>query len=59
MQQDVRKNYISIVNDASANEQAADTVARSRPGTVKDLVDRLAGALKRRLHGAASPPIRR
>lgn len=59
MQQDVRKNYISIVNDAPANEQAADTVARSRPGTVKDLVDRLAGALKRRLHRAASPTIRR
>ncbi|MCS3731712.1 hypothetical protein [Bradyrhizobium betae] len=58
MQQDVRKNYISIVNDAPANEPAADTLARSRPGTVKDLVDRLAAVLKRRLHGAAGPTIR-
>jgi len=58
VQQDVRKNYISIVNDAPPNEQAADTVAWSRPGTVKDLVDRLAGALKR-LHRTASSTIRR
>ncbi|MBR0817062.1 hypothetical protein [Bradyrhizobium liaoningense] len=57
MQQDVRKNYISIVNDGPGTEQAAGTATRSRPGTVQDLVNRLTAVLKRRLPGAQSPTI--
>ncbi|MBR0717681.1 hypothetical protein [Bradyrhizobium liaoningense] len=47
-QQDTRRNYIGIVNDATEEERAADTAARSQPHVVSDLVGRLAAALKRR-----------
>jgi hypothetical protein len=57
VQQDVRKNYISIVSDAPETEQAAGTAARAQPGTVKDLVGRLTAALRRRLHGTPGPTI--
>ncbi|WP_441234939.1 hypothetical protein [Bradyrhizobium sp. 930_D9_N1_4] len=57
MQQDVRKNYISIVNDAPENEQAADTAPQPQPGTMKDLFGRLAAVLKRRLPGTQGPTI--
>jgi GTP1/Obg family GTP-binding protein len=49
VQQDVRKNYISIVNDAPDHEQAASTM--------KDFVGRLATVLKRRLPAAPGPTI--
>jgi len=55
VQQDVRKNYISIVNDGPVTEQAAGTA--TRPGTVKDLVNRLAAVLKRRRPGVQGPTI--
>ena len=55
VQQDVRKNYISIVNDAPAHEPPAGTASRSQPGTVKDLVGRITAALKRRLRGTSGP----
>ncbi|WP_130214229.1 hypothetical protein [Bradyrhizobium genosp. SA-3] len=51
-QQDVRKNYISILNDAPESERAAGT-AQSQPGTMKDFVGRLTAMLKRRLPSAA------
>ena len=57
VQQDVKKNYISILSEAPENEQAASTVARLHPGTVKDFVDRLAAVLKRRFPGASGPTI--
>ncbi|WP_128934935.1 hypothetical protein [Bradyrhizobium zhanjiangense] len=52
-QQDVRKSYISIVNDARESERTAGTGARSQRGAVKDFVGRLTAMLKRRLPGAA------
>ncbi|MCK1739802.1 hypothetical protein IVA80_02645 [Bradyrhizobium sp. 139] len=55
MQQDVRKNYISVVNDGPEIEQAAG--APMQPGTVKDLVNRLTAVLKRRLPGTQSSTI--
>ena len=57
VQQDVRKNYISIVSDAPGNEQPAGLAARAQPGTVKDFVARLTAALKRRFHGAPGPTV--
>ena len=48
-QQDVRKNYIGIVSDATERERAAGTAARWQPGTMKDFVGRLTAVLKRRL----------
>ncbi|MBR0743591.1 hypothetical protein JQ582_06635 [Bradyrhizobium japonicum] len=57
VQQDVRKNYISIVNDAPDHEQAASTAPRPQPGTMKDFVGRLATVLKRRLPAAPGPTI--
>lgn len=57
VQQVVRKNYISIVNDLPDDEQAADIAARSQPGTMKDFVGRLATVLKRHLPGASGPTI--
>lgn len=48
-QQDVRKNYISIVNDAPESERAAGRAARSRPVAMKDFVGRLTAVIKRRL----------
>ncbi|MHC2292942.1 hypothetical protein [Bradyrhizobium barranii] len=57
MQQDVRKNYISIVNDAPDHEQEASTAPRPQPGTMKDFVGRLATVLKRRLPAAPGPTI--
>lgn len=50
-QQDVRKNYISIVNDAPESERATGAGARSQPGPMKDFVGRLTAVLKRRLPG--------
>jgi len=55
VQQDVKKNYISIVSDVPENEQAARTAARSHPGAVKDFVGRLTAVLKRRFPGAPGP----
>lgn len=52
MPQDARKNYISIVNDATEDERVADTPARPQPGVMASLVGRLAAALKRRRKGA-------
>jgi hypothetical protein len=57
VQQDVKKNYISILSDAPENEQAAGTAARSHPRTMKDFVGRLAAVLKSRLPGAPGPTI--
>lgn len=57
MQQDVRKSYISIVNDGRETEQAARAPMRPQPGTIKDLVNRLTAVLKRRLPSAQSPTI--
>jgi len=57
VQQDVRKNYISIVNDAPDREQAASTTPRPQPGTMKNFVGRLATVLKRRLPAAPGPTI--
>ena len=51
-QQDVRKNYISIVNDAPESERTAGKAARSQPGTMKEFVGRLTAVLKRRLPGS-------
>jgi hypothetical protein len=48
-QQDVRRNYISIVSDAIEHERSAGTAARSQPETMKDFVGRLTAVLKRRL----------
>jgi hypothetical protein len=48
-QQDVRRNYISIVSDAIERERSAGTAARSQPETMKDFVGRLTAVLKRRL----------
>lgn len=57
VQQDVRKNYISIVNDAPEHQQAASTAPRPQPGTMKNFVGRLATVLKRRLPASPGPTI--
>ncbi|MGY8664535.1 hypothetical protein Q3C01_19585 [Bradyrhizobium sp. UFLA05-109] len=46
-QQDGRKNYIGLVNDASDEERVAAGAARSQPRVVNYLVGRLAAVLKR------------
>jgi hypothetical protein len=54
-QQDSRKNYIGIVNDATDNEQIAESAARSQPRVMSYLVGRLATVLKRTRRGAIAP----
>ncbi|MBM7481455.1 hypothetical protein ABIB75_004423 [Bradyrhizobium sp. GM2.2] len=46
-QQDARKNYIGIVNDAAEEESLAGSSARAQPSVVSYLVGRLAIVLKR------------
>lgn len=46
-QQDVRKNYIGLVNDATEEERHADSAARSRPRVMSYLARRLAAVLRR------------
>jgi hypothetical protein len=55
VQQSVKTNYISIVNDVPADAQATDAAGRSRPGTMKDVIGRLAAVLKRHLAGTPGP----
>jgi len=52
-QQDARKNYIGIVNDAAEEESLAGSSARAQPSVVSYLVGRLAIVLKR--PGKAAP----
>jgi hypothetical protein len=46
-QQDARKNYIGLVNDATEEERLADSAARSRPRVMNYLAGRLAAVLRR------------
>jgi hypothetical protein len=46
-QQDARKNYIGLVNDATEEEHFADSAARSRPRVMSYLARRLAAVLRR------------
>jgi hypothetical protein len=46
-QQDARKNYIGIVNDAAEEESLAGSSARAQPCAVSSLIGRLAAVLKR------------
>jgi hypothetical protein len=52
-QQDARKNYIGIVNDAAEEESPAGRSARAQPWAMSYLVGRLAAVLKR--SGKAAP----
>lgn len=52
VQQEVRKNYIGIVNDTTDDERVADAAARRRPRMMGYLVGRLADVLKLRRKGA-------
>lgn len=52
-QQDARKNYIGIVNDAAKEESPAGRSARAQPWAMSYLVGRLAAVLKR--SGKAAP----
>ena len=54
-QQDARKNYIGIVNDATDEERIAESAARSQPHVMSSLVGRLAAVLKRTRKGAIAP----
>ena len=54
-QQDARKNYIGIVNDATDEERIAESAARSQPHVMSYLVGRLAAVLKRTRKGAIAP----
>ncbi|QPF89542.1 hypothetical protein [Bradyrhizobium commune] len=53
--QEVRKNYIGLVNDTSEDEQTADTALRSQPHVIAYLLGRLADALKGRHKGTPGP----
>lgn len=57
MQQDVKKNYISILSDAPEHAQAADAATRPHAGKMRDFVGRLAAVLKRHFPGASGPTI--
>jgi hypothetical protein len=57
VQQDVKKNYISILSDAPEHAQAADAATRPRAGTMRDFVGRLAAVLRRHFPGASGPTI--
>jgi hypothetical protein len=46
-QRDARKNYIGVVGDTTEDRRLADSVARSQPRVMSDLIARLAAALKR------------
>ena len=46
-QQDARKNYIGLVNDATEEERLANGAARPRPRVMRYLAGRLAAVLKR------------
>ncbi len=46
-QQDARKNYIGLVNDATEEERLADNAARSQPPVMSYLAKRLAAVLRR------------
>ena len=54
-QQNARKNYIGIVDDAADEEQIAESAARSQPRVVSYLVGRLTAVLKRARKGAIAP----
>jgi Flp pilus assembly pilin Flp len=56
-QQDARKNYIGIVNDAAEEESLAGSSARAQPSVVSYLVGRLAIVLKRPGKAAPKRPI--
>jgi hypothetical protein len=47
-QTEARKNFIGIVSDTTEEERLAAEAARSRPGVMSYLVDRLVSALRRR-----------
>ena len=51
-QQEVRRNYIGLVNDTTEDERVANATKRSQPHVVLDLVNRLADALIRRRKSA-------
>jgi hypothetical protein len=46
-QQEARKNYIGLVNDATEEERLADGAARSHPRVMSYLAGRLAAVLRR------------
>jgi hypothetical protein len=46
-QQDARRNYIGLVNDAAEEERLADSAARSRPHVIGYLAGCLAAVLRR------------
>ncbi|MDN4983199.1 hypothetical protein KUL72_25000 [Bradyrhizobium arachidis] len=46
-QQDVRKNYIGIVNETAEDERIADAAVRAQAHVVGYLIGRLAAALGR------------
>lgn len=52
VQQEVRKNYIGIVNDTTDDERVADAAARTRPRMMGYLFGRLADVLKLQRKGA-------
>jgi hypothetical protein len=56
-QQDVKKNYIGIVNDTTEEERLAGSAAQSQPRVMSYLVRRLAAMLKRGGKSAAGRQI--
>jgi len=57
-QQDARKNYIGLVNDATEEERLADSAARSPPRVMSYLAGRLAAVLRRSVKAASSRAIK-
>ena len=57
-QQDARKNYIGVVNDATEEERLADSAARSRPRVMSYLAGRLAAVLRRSVKAASRRTIK-
>ncbi|OKO83525.1 hypothetical protein AC629_22745 [Bradyrhizobium sp. NAS80.1] len=57
-QQDARKNYIGLVNDATEEERLADSAARLRPRVMSYLARRLAAMLRRSVEAAPGRSIK-
>jgi hypothetical protein len=57
-QQDVRKNYIGLVNDATEEERLADSATQSRPRVMSYLARRLAAVLRRPVKAAPGRSIK-